>query len=79
MLGRLRGSRAGYALEAIREDETAARTMGIHTTAYKLSMLVLGAAIAGLAGGLEAHYTFMVSPAGYGFGRVVDMLVQAIV
>ena len=79
VLGRLRGSRAGYALEAIREDETAARTMGIRTTAYKLAMLVLGAALAGLAGALEAHFTFMVSPSGYGFGRVVDMLVQAIV
>lgn len=79
VLGRLHGSRAGYALEAIREDETAARTMGIRTTAYKLAMLVLGAAIAGLAGGLEAHFTFMVSPSGYAFGRVVEMLVQAVV
>ncbi len=76
---RLRGSRSGYALEAIREDETAARTMGIRTTAHKMAMLVLGAALAGLAGGLEAHYTFMVSPSGYGFGRVVDMLVYAVV
>ena len=79
LLGRLRGSRAGYALEAIREDETAARTMGIDTTAHKLAMFVLGAAIAGVAGALEAHLTFMVAPSGYGFGRVVDMLVQAVV
>jgi branched-chain amino acid transport system permease protein len=79
VLGRLRGSRAGYALESIREDEPAARTMGVDTTAYKLAMLVLGAALAGLAGGLEAHLTFMVSPAGYGFGRAVDMLVYAVV
>ena len=79
VLGRLWRSRAGYALEAIREDETAARTMGIQATGYKLAMLSLGAALAGLAGGLEAHYTFMVSPGGYGFGRVVEMLVQAVV
>jgi len=79
VLARLRGSRTGYALEAIREDETAARTMGIETTRYKMAMLALGAAIAGLAGALEAHFTFIVSPAGYGFGRVVDMLVQAVV
>src|SRR2546428_9570242 len=64
VLGRLRGSRTGYALEAIREDETAARTMGIYTTGHKLAMLVLGAALAGLAGGLEAHYTFMVANGG---------------
>jgi branched-chain amino acid transport system permease protein len=79
VLWRIRGSRAGYALEAIREDEPAARTMGIHSGAYKLSMLVLGASFAGLAGALEAHYTFMVAPSTYSFGRVVDMLVYAIV
>src|SRR5260370_33125872 len=79
VLGRLRGSKTGYALEAIREDETAARTMGRQTTAHKLAMFVRGAALAGLAGGLEAHFTFMVSPSGYGFSRAVDMLVQAVV
>ncbi len=79
VMARLRGSKWGFALEAIREDEPAARTMGIPTTAYKLAMLVLGAAIAGLAGGLEAHFTFMVAPNGFSFGRVVDMLVFAVV
>jgi branched-chain amino acid transport system permease protein len=79
LLWRLRGSRAGYALESIRQDEPAARTMGVDTTAYKLSMFVAGAALAGLAGGLEAHLTFMVSPSSYGFSRVVDMLVYAVV
>jgi branched-chain amino acid transport system permease protein len=79
VMGRLRGSKWGFALEAIREDEPAARTLGIPTTAYKLAMLVLGAAIAGLAGALEAHFTFMVAPNGFGFGRVVDMLVFAVV
>jgi branched-chain amino acid transport system permease protein len=76
---RIRGSRAGYALEAIREDEPAARTMGIHASAYKLAMLVLGAGIAGLAGALDAHLNFMVAPSSYSFSRVVDMLVYAIV
>lgn len=79
VFARLRGSRRGFALEAIREDETAARTMGIDTTAHKLAAFVLGAALAGLAGGLEAHLTFMVAPGGYGFSRVVDMLVYAVV
>ena len=79
VLWRIRGSRAGYALEAIREDEPAARTMGIHAARYKLAMLALGASFAGLAGALEAHYTFMVSPSTYSFTRVVDMLVYAVV
>ena len=63
VLGRLRGSRTGYALEAIREDETAARTMGIYTTGHKMAMLVLGAAIAGLAGGLYAFSKGSISQA----------------
>ncbi len=79
VLARLRGSKWGFALEAIREDEPAARTMGIPTTAYKLGMLVFGAAVAGLAGALEAHYTFLVAPNGFSFARVVDMLVYAVV
>jgi branched-chain amino acid transport system permease protein len=79
VLGRVRGSRPGYALEAIREDEPAARTMGIATTRYKVAMFALGAALAGLAGVLEAHFTFMVAPNGYGFSRAVDMLVYAVV
>lgn len=76
---RLKGSKWGFALEAIREDEAAARTMGIHTTVYKLAMLVVGAALAGVAGALEAHFSFMVAPNGFAFGRVVDMLVYAVV
>jgi branched-chain amino acid transport system permease protein len=79
LLLRLRGSKWGFALEAIRQDEPAARTMGIDTTRYKLAMLALGAALAGLEGGLEAHFTFMVAPNGFAFSRVVDMLVFAVV
>lgn len=79
VLWRIRGSRTGYALEAIREDEPAARTMGIDAARYKLAMLALGASFAGVAGALEAHYTFMVAPSTYSFTRVVDMLVYAVV
>jgi branched-chain amino acid transport system permease protein len=79
VLGRLRGSRAGYALEAIRQDEAAARTLGIASTRYKVAMFASGAALAGLAGALESHLTFMVAPSGYGFNRAVDMLVYAVV
>ena len=80
VLWRICAARAwGFALEAIREDEPAARTMGIHAARYKLAMLALGAALAGLAGALEAHFTFMVAPNGFTFRRVVDMLVFAVV
>ena len=47
--------------------------------AFLLAMLALGASFAGVAGALEAHYTFMVAPSTYSFTRVVDMLVYAVV
>jgi branched-chain amino acid transport system permease protein len=75
---RLRRSKIGRAFEAIKEDEVAARTMGINTTYYKLLAFVMGAVVAGFAGGLNAHYTFFVSPREYGFDPAVDILTGAI-
>lgn len=78
LLQSLRQSRIGRAFEAIREDETAARLMGIATHRIKLLAFVLGAAIAGLAGGLNAHYTFTISPGNFGFESAVDILTMAV-
>lgn len=77
-LARLRRSRVGRAFEAIREDEVAARLMGIDVDRHKLFAFVLGAIIAGLAGGLNAHYTFFISPREYGFENAVDILTMAV-
>ena len=76
---RLRRSRMGYALEAIKEDEPAARTMGINTTFYKVAAFVLGAFIAGLAGGMDAHLVNAIGPNSYGFSRAVEILVYGVV
>jgi len=50
-------SRAGAVLRAVGEDEIAAQSCGINLTAVKVSAMTVGGAIAGLAGGLYAHYT----------------------
>jgi branched-chain amino acid transport system permease protein len=78
LLHRLRRSRMGRAFEAIREDETAARLMGIPAAQVKLFAFTLGAAIAGLAGALNAHYTFTLSPGNFGFENAVDILTMAV-
>ena len=78
LIWRLRRSKVGRAFEAIKEDETAAGLMGIDVSAYKMLAFVLGAAIAGLAGVLNAHLTFFISPAEYGFDRAVDILTMTI-
>lgn len=79
LVWRLRRSRMGYALEAIKEDEPAARTMGINTTLYKTAAFVLGAFIAGLAGGMDAHLVNAIGPNTYGFSRAVEILIYGVV
>jgi branched-chain amino acid transport system permease protein len=77
-LARVRRSKIGRAFEAIKEDEVAARLMGVNVAGYKLLALVIGAAIAGLAGALNAHYTFTIGPNNYGFENAVDILTMAV-
>lgn len=77
-LARLRRSKIGRAFEAIKEDEIAARLMGVNVAGYKLLAFVIGAAIAGVAGGLNAHFTFTIGPNNYGFENAVDILTMAV-
>ena len=59
---RLQDSRIGRAWAAIREDETAAEAMGINTRNVKLLAFAMGAAFAGVAGGLFAGFQGFISP-----------------
>ena len=53
---RLEGIPLGRAMAAIRDDELAARCMGIDTTGAKLTAFVLSAVLAGSTGALAAHF-----------------------
>ncbi len=59
---RLQNSRIGRAWEAVREDETAARAMGIDTTSIKLLAFAIGASFGGLAGGMFSAIQGFISP-----------------
>ena len=59
---RLQNSRIGRAWEAIREDEVAARSMGIDTTRVKLLAFAMGATFGGVAGGMFSAIQGFVSP-----------------
>jgi branched-chain amino acid transport system permease protein len=50
-------SRYGSVLRAVGEDELAAQSVGVNLTAVKVSAMTIGGAIAGVGGGLYAHYT----------------------
>ncbi len=78
ILWRLRRSRIGRAFEAIKEDAVAASLMGIGVAAHKMLAFALGAAIAGLAGALNANLTFFIGPGEYNFDRGVDILTMTI-
>jgi branched-chain amino acid transport system permease protein len=59
---RLQNSRIGRAWEAIREDETAARAMGIDTRNLKLLAFAMGASFGGIAGGMFSAIQGFISP-----------------
>lgn len=62
LLHRLTESPYGRVLRAIRDSALAARSLGKSTERYRLLSLVLGSAIAGLAGAIYAHYIAYISP-----------------
>jgi branched-chain amino acid transport system permease protein len=52
----LAASRLGLAMEAVREDETAAEASGVGALRVKLAAVSVSTSLAGLAGGLFAYY-----------------------
>jgi len=59
---RLQDSRIGRAWEAVREDEVAARAMGIDTRNIKLLAFAMGASFGGIAGGMFSAIQGFISP-----------------
>ncbi len=75
LLGR---SPVGRAMEAMREDETAAAVLGVNLLRSKMGVLLASAALAGLAGCLDAHVSSFIGPAEYGFEPAVTILSYAL-
>jgi branched-chain amino acid transport system permease protein len=74
---RLQNSRIGRAWEAMREDETVSRAMGINTLSHKLLAFAIGAAFAGLGGALFASRNQFTGPED--FSLMVSINVVAVV
>jgi branched-chain amino acid transport system permease protein len=75
---RLRDSRIGWAWQAIREDELAARAMGINTTVAKLQAFAIGAAFAGIGGSFLASWQRSVFPDNFLFTESVNILAMVV-
>lgn len=65
----------GKVLEAIREDEIGAESLGKNIMRYKLQALVISAALAGLGGALFAHFQTYIDPT---MGAVKEMVLVVI-
>ena len=68
----------GRALIAIRENEIAAEAMGVNTTRYKVMAFTIGAAFAGVAGGLFAHNFYLISPNSFTFMQSFNYLIMVV-
>jgi branched-chain amino acid transport system permease protein len=75
---RLRDSRLGRAWMAIREDETAAGSMGINTVTSKLLAFSLGASFSGFVGAFVASYQTAVFPESFNFQISISILIMVI-
>ena len=68
----------GRACISIRENEIAAEAMGVDTTKYKVLAFTIGAAFAGVAGGLFSHYFYIAHPASFTFMKSFDILTMVV-
>ena len=67
-------STLGKALNAVRDDETAAEAMTVNTRKTKMTAFLLGAFWAGVAGGLLAHELRYINPAMFGIQKLAEVL-----
>ena len=71
-------SRHGRNCVAIREDELAAESIGINSFRYKQISFAINAMLAGLAGGLLAHYIGFIQPSMFSIVKSTELIVMVI-
>ena len=75
---RLQHSRLGRAWVAIREDEIAAKAMGINTRNVKLLAFTMGASFGGVAGAMFASFQGFVSPESFALTESIAVLAMVV-
>ena len=68
----------GRVLRAIREDEIAAQSLGKNVNKYKIIAVVIGAAFAGIAGSLYAHYITFIDPTTFTLTETILILLMVV-
>ena len=74
----LRNSHFGLVLNAIRDNEIAARCSGIKTWLYKLLAFIIGAFWGGIAGSIYAHTAGYINPQNFSFAVSITLVCMVI-
>ena len=73
-----RFSTSGYRLQASREDEVAARALGVRVSRERLLAFALSAGLCGVGGGLSVHESGVLTPQTFYFGATVTTLTMLV-
>lgn len=65
----------GRAIVSVREDEIAAKSLGINTFYYKMIAFIIGAMTAAAAGSLHASYFSVINPGQFTLNKSIDILI----
>ena len=74
----LKNSRHGRAIMAIRDNRIAAESNGVDVTYYKLTVFVLAAFFAGVAGAVYGHAFANTKPAAFDYNTSIEILVLVV-
>ena len=75
---RLRRSRMGRAMAMVKHDETVAQALGVDVQRLKMLAFALGALVAGVGGGLYAHFAMYIQYSDFGADRAMAILTYAV-
>lgn len=79
LLSNLVNSKIGRAMQACRDDEIGARSVGVKTDFYKILAFVIGTTLAGFAGSLYASYIGYISPNNFVYDQSLTIMQMCII
>ncbi len=79
LVSRLAPSRLGRQMAAAREDELAASLQGIDIGRVRVLAFLMSGALAGLAGALDAHFSYIIEPQNYGSDLAIRILTWGVI
>ena len=78
VINRIVDSPFGRVLMSIREDEIASLSLGKDANTYKLTVFMVGAFFAGIAGSLYAHYITFINPSSFTAMESIAVLLMVV-